>query len=85
MEKINPFAISIFANPFTSHWLIYLPPRLKSKTILHKTVVCVPYEPYNVRTYTAATGLLIEARCVLCEVRTECNADSLFFGGQRPE
>jgi hypothetical protein len=79
--------MSIFANPFTSHWLIHSPPRLKSRTILHKKVVCVPYESYNI-IYVPILLLpvfLIEARCVLCEVRTECNADSLFFGGQHPE
>jgi len=83
IKKIKPFAMSIFANPFTSQWLIYLRPRLKSKTNLHKTVVCVPYESYNIIHVPTLQRpvFLIEALRVLCEVRTECKPDSLFFGG----
>jgi hypothetical protein len=76
--------MSIFTNPFTSHWLIYLPPRLKSTIILHKKVVFVSHESYCI-IYVPILLLpvfLIEARCVLCEVRIDRNADSPFFGGQ---
>ena len=56
-RKIKSFCMSIFANPFTSQRLIYLTPRLISKTIPHKKAVGVPYESYNLCTCTAAAGL----------------------------
>ena len=49
----------------------------------HKRV-SVPYEPHNtiyVCTYTTTAFRLIQAHSVPGEVRTECNADTLFVGG----
>ena len=45
------------------------------------TRVSVPYESYNMCTYTTTASRLIQAHSVPGEVRTECNADSLFMGG----
>jgi hypothetical protein len=49
---------------------------------LHKRM-SVPYESYNTMYVPTVLllFLLIEAHCVPCEVGTENNADSLFFGG----
>jgi hypothetical protein len=79
-EKINCLAMTIFPNPFQLQWLIFLPTCEIWKIISNK-MLCFSYKSTVSKYLHCNYTCLIESYCVLCEVRIECNADSLFICG----